>query len=146
MPKLKRKNTYIGGLDRKAIPQIRNYDCVIACLAMLLRKEYNYIKNKYFIHRNFDKHKGVTLKEELHAIQQEGYTPKVFMRTNTLPKNASIISVKSLNYPNSLHAVFWDGSEMFDPNIYKNRISNGKIKIYNQKLFLQTEKISIVTL
>ena len=129
----RKKSNVLGG--KNCIAQKHAYDCVIACLAMYLNKSHKYIKDKYFMNRDFtNKGYGITKSEELNVLKLEGCNCKDI--SPELPNRKAIVTVPSLNYPNSYHAVFWDGITICDPNIANSKKKNSKTKIYSHEDFI----------
>lgn len=110
----------------KLQPQKKNYDCALACISMFSRIPYNLLKNKYFKDHNFNK-EGVIQDTEKKILGLEGFKVK-YVKKIPIGKPA-IVSVDSLNYPDTYHDIFWDGYNIYDPNI-GNKRKNSKLKIY----------------
>lgn len=141
----KPRGKVFGG--QKYISQKEPYDCVVACLSMFVDKPYSQIKNKYFKNQDFSHNTsspGVGYDKEVEVLKLEGYTAKDI--SPELPPRNAIVTVPSLNYENSLHAVFWDGLTIFDPNTAHSNNSHGTTKIYTHMMFLnEPEKHPIVS-
>ena len=126
----------------KKISQRKNFDCYVACLAMFINKDYDYIKNTYFKEIDFNISKGLRTSDAENVLQREHRKYTIVNKTfnlndfehikNNIENIPMIITVKSLNYKNGLHVVFWY-NELFDPNTEK-RNKNKKVKIYNKNL------------
>lgn len=130
--KRKRRSNVLGGAD--CISQKQPYDCVVACLAMFIDKNYNYVKNKYFSDHDFScEGQGITKYNEIKVLEKEGYIVRDI--SPILPVRKAIVTVPSLNYKGKYHAVFWDGITICDPNA-NNKKKNSKIKIYSHTQFL----------
>jgi hypothetical protein len=91
------------------VQQRNDHDCVIACLAMWMDRDYDEIA-KAVLRVN----EGVCLWD---AVS--------YMRVNGIPARRSswwfhshkaILDVPSLNFVGGMHAIYWDGERLFDPN------------------------------
>lgn len=133
--KIVANNLFYGG--KKYISQKEPYDCVVACISMFTDKPYNYIRNKYFKDQDFSYNtdsQGVGLTKEISVLKIEGFDVKDI--SPELPPRNSIVTVPSLNYKNSLHAIFWDGATIFDPNTAHSRKPYNNTKIYTHEMFI----------
>jgi len=131
-----KRSNVMGG--RVCVSQKHSYDCVIACLSMFIEKPYKYIKDTYFPNRNFNSDGfGVWKYETLYVLNNEGY--KVRDIHPHLPDRKAIVTVPSLNFKGSYHAIFWDGITICDPNQSRNK-KNKNIKIYTHEKFYNEPK------
>jgi hypothetical protein len=119
-----KKNIKRGG--NNLVEQRDHFDCALATLAMLTGTQYDILKEKYFKNHDFSKY-GVKRGTEVSVLKKEGYKTCFF---DKLSKKKAIITVPSLNYDNSNHDLFWDGSKILDPNI-GNKKKDQNVKLYN---------------
>lgn len=108
--------------------QEHKYGCGIACLAMFANLNYSEVKNKFFASRNLDKY-GISNIDIITTLSSLGFTT---VERRKIPKTKAILTVESINKKNSWHSVYWNGKELFDPQI------TGNIYTY-EKLFHQKE-------
>ena len=147
------KQTYKQNVCKnKRISQRKNFDCYVACLSMFLNKDYEYIKNTYFNDKDFNKITGLTTLDAEKVLRKENKNYQTITRKFNLDdfkkiKNKKnkpmIITVRSLNYRNGLHVVFWCNG-LFDPNTEKNK-KNKNVRIYDEDLLkeeFKSEKVS----
>lgn len=108
--------------------QVREYDCVLACLAMATGKDYKAIFPEDFCNE-VEESKG-TGKKGLHdrAFALAGLVAKqdyVSVYCGNIPPQAvrgliwgrrALVQVPSLNYEEGSHYVYWDGHTVHDPS------------------------------
>ena len=107
----------------KLIEQRTPTDCSICSLAMYLDRTYEEIMdivNTYdpnIARRIQDGVYGLDIISELHIIRHFGGNTVCLL---TFPQSLKcFLAVASLNFPGKLHAVAYDGNEVFDPSLYK---------------------------
>jgi len=95
-------------------------DCVIACLAMLLNKPYMWVAGRVPTGAEHDGvYNDVTkaiAAEAGHILKEKGRLDFDFTRP-------AIIVCDSLNQLDEIHAVYWDGAQVFDPSRRKTYTS-----------------------
>lgn len=112
------------------IYQKHKYGCGVACLAMFTNLSYNTIKNKFYANHNLDKY-GITNME--HILLQLGFKVKL---SKKIPQTRAILTVESINKKNAWHSVYWNGKELFDPQISGEVYTTEKLLTNQKELFL----------
>lgn len=94
-------------------------DCGVACIAMYLGITYEDAVS--LCQRATDDHwkpdMPVNFATELMALRAAGQSSAIVQEFD--PDRPAIISILSINFPDLLHAVYWDGREVFDPSMLK---------------------------
>jgi len=140
------KRSGTNGREKKTrlLSQKYKSDCVVACLSMMTKIPHATLINKYFKDHDFTK-KGLKWSTENKIMKLEGITP-VNMSTKKLPNSKAILTVLSLNYPKTYHAIMWDPNtsrKVFDPNINHHN-KDKKIKVYTIPLLKKSELFRVV--
>lgn len=92
------------------IQQRTDQDCVIACLAMYTGADYGDVL------ANVNRHGkgGVCLHDAVAYLRKTGF--ELARRTVWFfESHKAIMDVPSLNAIGGMHAIYWDGKEIFDP-------------------------------
>lgn len=101
------------------IQQRTDKDCGLACIAMYLGITYD--DAVILCERATDFHwkpdMPVNFATELMALRAAGHSSAIVQEFD--PDRPAIISILSINFPDLLHAVYWDGREVFDPSTLK---------------------------
>lgn len=133
-------------LSTRLVSQKHKSDCVVACLSMMTKIPHSVLIKKYFADHDFS-NQGLKWGTENKILQLEGIKP-VFSSSKKLPNKKSILTVISLNYPNTYHAIVWDpntNKKVFDPNNNHHK-KNKKIKIYTLSLLKKSVIYRIVSI
>lgn len=115
----------------RLISQKYKYDCVVACLSMITKIPHKKIIERYFKDHDFTQ-KGLRWGTENIVLLKENMMPQN-LSNDKLPEVKAILTVDSLNYPGTYHAIVWDPNtkrKVFDPNT-NNKTKNKSIKIYS---------------
>lgn len=110
------------------VKQKSNYDCALACLAMVSGKNYDEIFDSEFCER-IEKATTCTDNDLVEAYRLAGFEKGKNMRSIYIGPTVNavivrqliwgrraLIQVPSLNYNNCEHFIYWNGYEIFDPS------------------------------
>jgi hypothetical protein len=93
----------------KFVQQRNDHDCVIACLAMWTGHDYDDVASRLV--RVND---GVCLWEAVKYLRSVGQPARRSIWW--FHTHRAILDLPSLNFVGGMHAVYWDGERLFDPN------------------------------
>lgn len=96
------------------VQQRQDHDCAVASLSMLLDSSYEetYAGLSAMGVPVFEK--AVNQDQIFRYLKRAGLTP---LLTDALPPVPSLVSVPALNFKGAMHMVYWDGQELFDPQM-----------------------------
>ena len=110
------------------VQQRTQYDCALACLAMVSGKPYDELWDAEFCER-IEKATTCTDEDLVEAYRRAGFERDKNMRSVYVGQNVNpiivraliwgrraMIQVPSLNHEGSEHFVFWDGRRILDPS------------------------------
>ena len=134
------KKKMIGGNHLQ--PQLQNYDCVVATISSFTDLPYNQILQENFKDHDFEI-EGVKTNDIIIIVKKYIKNVKMidypYKNSDVLPENKhAIVGVPSLNYENALHAIYWTGKEIYDPNI-----GNKNKKLYTTEKIMNNPEIII---
>lgn len=109
------------------IKQRGNSDCNIACIAMMVERDYNTVKNRFLeLFPNKKEVGEMDSQENAKVLRTFGVQP---MLCYTLVQNVpALVVVPSMYSPLKFHSIYWNGSKVFDP-------ANGP-KTYNNEIII----------
>ena len=96
-------------MTTELVIQRSDHDCVVACLAMWTGIDYDRIAAE--VPRVGG---GVCLWDAVKYLRANGYTAR--RSVWWFHSHKAILDLPSLNHVGGMHAVYWDGDELFDPN------------------------------
>ena len=113
----------------KHVFQKENYDCAVACLAMMTGEDYEIIFSMLTrLGWRPDLEMGVTDRQICLLLREFGERPVMSFHLHPIP---SIVTVPSINQRAKFHAVFYDGEEtVYDP-MWKKPFKNFYEKDYD---------------
>ncbi len=97
----------------KLIKQRHHGDCAIAAIAMFVGVSYEDVEKKL---SKVELYAGLTEEREVEVIGSFGIRVELRMNETWDPSEPAVLSVPSLNLDSTLHAVYWDGSRIYDPS------------------------------
>ena len=100
--------------NEKLINQRSDFDCVLACLSMFFGEKYDSILESFFKDYKFDI--GIAGDDEKKVFKHFGARHIYFPTWYMPPKGVkAIIAAPSLNLPGKIHAIYYDGTGILDP-------------------------------
>jgi hypothetical protein len=101
------------------IKQRTTNDCGVACIAMYLGCDYEAAVElaRKATKGAWTPDMPVNFATELATLRLAGHSSAIVQEFD--PERPAIISILSLNFPDLLHAVYWNGNEVYDPSPLK---------------------------